>query len=102
MGVNTRLVAAAGVMAAVQPPGTALGAPNVQAAVLSDGSGNLVKALDNGDGTATVAVDELHHRLLGHLDKPGRGRERDGHGHRSGRWHPCRTSSSRPSPPAGS
>ncbi len=56
MGVNTRIVSTqllAG-LAAVTPPGGTV-TPQVAAVVLVDGSGNLLKATDNGDGTATLA-----------------------------------------------
>jgi len=56
MGVNSRIVAdAAGHLAAVTPP-TDVATPTVPAMVLVDGSGNIFKTTDNGDGTATLNV----------------------------------------------
>lgn len=59
MPVNTRLVdSVSNAGAAVVPPSTAAGAPKAaQAVALTDGSGNLLKAIDNADGTATLAAD---------------------------------------------
>lgn len=54
MTVNTRIVPSATGVGAIVNPGVA-GTPAVQAVALVDGSGNLLKATDNGDGTATLA-----------------------------------------------
>lgn len=52
--VNSRIVPSATGVGAIVNPGVA-GTPAVEAVVLVDGSGNVIKAADNGDGTATLA-----------------------------------------------
>jgi hypothetical protein len=57
MAVNSRLVRSeeVGGVAVVNPPG-GISTPATIVSTLTDGAGNLLSVVDNGDGTATLAT----------------------------------------------